>query len=66
MEPLTYYKIKFIMKSGRVLELQISSLELDWIIDRMFGRREGNFQNFSEMVINISEIETMEFEEVTP
>ena len=61
MGELTYYNARFTMKSKRVFGVRISNLELDWIFDKMFGRTEGTFQNISNMVINITEIETMEF-----
>ena len=54
------------MKSGRKQHVfGVSSTELDWLFDKMFGRESGSFQNFgTDEVINISEIEYLKYEKV--
>lgn len=51
------YNLNIIFKSGRKLELEVTGTELDWLFDLCFGRRNGNFLNFGNEVININEIE---------
>ena len=42
------------MKSGRKHVFEVSSTELDWLFDMLFGRKSGHFQNFgSGEVINV-------------
>ena len=53
------------MKSGRKHVFEVSSTELDWLFDKLFGREYGQFQNFgSSEVINIFEIEYLKYEKV--
>lgn len=62
VEESTFYKIKFAMRSGRIFETKITNTELDWLYDKLFGRSEGKFQNFSSTVVSIDDIEWIEFE----
>lgn len=53
------------MKSGRKHIFEVSSTELDWLFDKLFGREYGRFQNFgTNELINIFEIEYLKYEEL--
>ena len=59
------FNLKIVFRSGRVLNLIISEVELDWLFDICFKRREGNFQNLGNSeVINVNEIEYFTYEEI--
>ncbi len=51
------------MKSGRIYKIKTSTTQIDWLYNKIFGRESGNFQNFGNQVINITEIEYFYFEE---
>lgn len=56
--------LRVTMKSGRQYKITVTSTELDWLYDRLFGREDGDFQNFDGSVINVREIEYLEYQEV--
>ena len=58
------YSLSIIFKSGRKLELETTGTDLDWLFDLCFGRRNGNFLNFGNEVININEIEYFAYKEI--
>ena len=59
------FNLKIVFRSGRELKLVVSGVELDWLFDICFKRREGNFQNLGDSkVINVNEIEYFVYEEV--
>lgn len=58
------YSLNIIFKSDRKLELEVTGTDLDWLFDLCFGRRNGNFLNFGNKVININEIEYFTYEEI--
>lgn len=58
------YSLSIIFKSGRRLELEVTGTDLDWLFDLCFGRRNGNFLNFGNEVININEIEYFAYKEI--
>ena len=64
MEETTNHTLQVTMKTGRQYKLTITNTELDWLFDRLFGREEGDFQNFDGCVINVKEIEFLEYQEV--
>jgi len=49
---------------GREYTETFTDLEIDWLFDRIFGRTSGKFQNFSDKIINVDEIEYVEYMEV--
>lgn len=55
--------LKITFRSGRTLGIEVTQNELDWLFDRMFGRTEGNFSNFSGAVVNVNDIESLRYEE---
>lgn len=65
MGEIVNFNLTIVFKSGRVLNLKISDVELDWLFDICFKRREGNFQNLGDSkVINVNEIEYFTYEEI--
>lgn len=64
MEETVMVKLMIMMRSGRVIKLSVSDVELDWLYDRMFGRKVGKFQNLGQMVICVDDIEYLEWAEV--
>ncbi len=64
MEETTDNILRVTMKSGRQYKITVTSTELDWLYDRLFGREDGDFQNFDGSVINVREIEYLEYQEV--
>lgn len=58
------YSLSIIFKSGRKLELEVTGTDLDWLFDLCFGRKNGNFLNFENEVININEIEYFAYKEI--
>lgn len=58
------YSLNITFKSGRKLELKVTGIDLDWLFDHCFGRRNGNFLNFGNEVININEIEYFAYKEI--
>ena len=58
------FNIYMTMKSGIKYTFKVSETELDWLLDKMFERESGSFQNFGTEVINIFEIEYLTYEEV--
>lgn len=65
MGEIVNFNLTIVFKSGRVLNLIISEVELDWLFDICFKRREGNFQNLGNSeVINVNEIEYFTYEEI--
>ena len=59
------FNLYITMKSGRKHVFEVSSTELDWLFDKLFGREYGNFQNFANNeVINVLEIEYLKYEEL--
>ena len=59
------FNICMTMKSGIKYIFKVSETELDWLLDKMFERESGSFQNFGTEVINIFEIEHLTYEEIT-
>ena len=59
------FNIYMTMKSGIKYTFKVSETELDWLLDKMFERESGSFQNFGTEVINIFEIEHLTYEEIT-
>ena len=57
------FNIYMTMKSGIKYTFKVSETELDWLLDKMFERESGSFQNFGTEVINIFEIEYLTYEE---
>lgn len=64
MEETVMLQLMIMMRSGRVVKLLVSQMELDWLYDRMFGRKTGRFQNLGQMVVCVDDIEYLEFFEV--
>ena len=64
MEETTNYILRVTMKTGREYEFEVTDTELDWLYDRLFEREKGDFQNFSGCVINVKDIEFLEYREV--
>lgn len=65
MDEIVNYNLMVMFKSGRVLNLIISDIELDWLFDTCFKRSEGNFLNLgSYEVINVNEIEYFTYKEI--
>ena len=64
MEETVMLQLMIMMRSGRVVQLLVSQVELDWLYDRMFGRKYGKFQNLGQMVICVDDIEYLEWAEV--
>lgn len=64
MEETTDNILRVTMKSGRQYKITVNSTELDWLYDRLFGREDGDFQNFDGSVINVREIEYLEYHEI--
>ena len=64
MEETTDFKVEITMRSGRVVEVVATELELGWLYDKMFGRESGNFQNLGDKVVCIGDIESLKIEEV--
>lgn len=65
MGEIVNFNLTIVFKSGRVLNLIISDVELDWLFDRCFNRSEGNFQNLGDCeVINVNEIEYFTYKEI--
>jgi hypothetical protein len=58
------YSLNITFKSSRKLELEVTGTDLDWLFDFCFGRRNGNFLNFENEVININEIEYFTYEKI--
>lgn len=58
------YSLNIVFKSGRKLELEVTGTDLDYLFDLCFGRRNGNFLNFGNEVININEIEYLYYKEM--
>ena len=59
------FNLHITMKSGRKHVFEVSSTELDWLFNKLFGRESGHFQNFgSSEVINVFEIEYLKYEEL--
>lgn len=58
------YGLNITFKSGRKLELEVTGTDLDWLFDLCFGRRNGNFLNFGNEVININGIEYFTYKEI--
>lgn len=60
MEETRTVFMKIVFKSGRKLEFETTETEVGWLYDKMFGREQGIFQNFSGgIVVNILEIESL-------
>lgn len=64
MGEITNYVLRVTMKTGRQYKLIVTNTELDWLDDKLFGREEGNFQNFDGCVVNVKDIEFLEYQEV--
>lgn len=64
MEETVMLKLMIMMRSGRVVQLSVSNVELDWLYDKMFGREDGKFQNLGQTVICVDDIEYLEWAEV--
>ena len=65
MGEIVNYNLMVMFKSGRTLNLIISDVELDWLFDTCFARRESHFQNLGgREVINANEIEYFTYEEI--
>ena len=65
MDEIVNYNLMVMFKSGRVLNLIISDVELDWLFDTCFARSESHFQNLGgREVINTNEIEYFTYEEI--
>ena len=64
MEETVLLKLMITMRSGRVVQLLVSSAEFDWLYDEMFGRKVGRYQNLGNMVVCIDDIEYLEWAEV--
>lgn len=65
MNEIIKFNLTIVFKSGRILNLIISDVELDWLFDTCFKRREGNFLNLgSYEVINVNEIEYFTYKEI--
>lgn len=64
MEETIMLRLMIMMRSGRVVKLSVSQMELDWLYDKMFGREDGKFLNLGQIVICIDDIEYLEYAEV--
>lgn len=64
MEETRMLNLEITFRSGRTLSLMVTQMELDWLYDRMFGRTDGNFSNFSGFAVNVSDIEFLRYDEV--
>lgn len=64
MGETTDYILRITMKTGRQYKFTVTNTELDWLSDKLFGRAEGDFQNFDCYVINVKDIEFLEYQEV--
>lgn len=64
MEETTDNILRITMKTGRQYKVTVTGTELDWLFDRLFGRVEGDFQNFDGCIVNIKEIEFLEYQEI--
>ena len=64
MEETTDNILRITMKTGRQYKFTVSSIELDWLYDKLFRGEEGDFQNFDGCVINVREIEYLEYQEI--
>ena len=51
MEEAKEIMLYITMKSGRRYTFYTSTVVLDWLFDRMFGRETGNFQNIEDKVM---------------
>lgn len=58
------YSLNIIFKSGRKLEFEVTGTDLDYLFEVCFGRRNGNFLNFGNEVININGIEYFTYKEI--
>jgi len=61
MIPTEEFKVDIFFKTGRKLKMTLTGTELNWLLDRMMKRTEGNFQNFDGAFVNVSEIECVLF-----
>nr|DAD65040.1 MAG TPA: hypothetical protein [Caudoviricetes sp.] len=65
MNEIVNFNLTIVFKSGRILNLIIGDVELDWLFDTCFKRSEGNFLNLGSCeVINVNEIEYFTYKEI--
>lgn len=64
MEESEKFIINIKFKSGRKLTLETTETCLDWLFDTCFKRKEGEFCNIKDYVVNTSEIEYFSYEEI--
>lgn len=64
MEESEKFIINIKFKSGRKLTLETTGTCLDWLFDTCFKRKEGEFCNIEDYVVNTSEIEYFSYEEI--
>ena len=56
--------LEIVFRSGRTLNLVATQTELDWLFDKMFGRTDGDFSNFSGAVVSVNDIEFIKYKDV--
>ena len=70
MEESTLHNLTIYYKSDNIGEIKITGTEVSWLMDRLFERTSGYFQNFTDLrtgktvIVNLMEIESIEIEEV--
>lgn len=65
MNEIVNFNLTIVFKSGRILNLIIGDVELDWLFDTCFKRSKGNFLNLGSCeVINVNEIEYFTYKEI--
>lgn len=59
-----FFNLYIVMISGREHHLVVTDNQLDSLYDTMFGRSDGDFQNFDDIIINTTQIEFIEHEKI--
>ena len=59
-----FFNLYIVMISGREHHLVVADYQLDSLYDTMFGRCDGDFHSFDDIVINITQIESIEHKKI--
>lgn len=70
MEESRQYEMTIYYKTDNITDIKVTGMEVEWLMDRLFERTSGYFQNFTclntgkMVIVNLMEIESIEIEEV--
>lgn len=59
-----FFNLYIVMISGREHHLVVTDYSLDSLYDTIFGRSDGDFHNFDDIIINTTQIEFIEHKKI--